>query len=313
MLWFDCILLSQILFSIGCIVPVQADSKKDSVCQPMTGYFSSSVSADLESDSAAEASIRNGLLRLLRLGMQEDLYVNGDVRKVSFIGDRNLYEPPPQEETNTSSTGMGAVALSFIILAVVLAFLIAGFLVRHTRKTRREEQAKGIALEDDLHLDADEEVANTGFSGGDEKVINVSGSLAATDELAVQPQPTVFNVPSRASSERNENPSLQSPSTGSMSTESTESDDVAAALALQVFLTNAATPASAPYPEADASNQSTSPRKSPKKKKKRKNSKAPDSPDSLIDESLRTLDSIAEEPTISSIIDETSDDNRSFT
>lgn len=306
---FDCnILFSQILFSIGCVVPVQAASKVDSVCQPVTGYFSASVNADLESDSTAEAAIRNGLLRLLRLGMKEDLYANGDVRKVSFIGDRNLYEPPAQVETNNSSTGMSGVALTFIILAALLAFLVAGLLVRNASKKRREDHAKGIVLEDDLHFDGDEEVANAGFGGGDDQ--SVDGSLAATDELALQPQPTVFPVSSKSSGERNESPDAQSHSTGSSST---ESDDVAAALALQVFLSTSATPSEPTYPEADASNQSTSPRKSPKKKKKRKNKKAPDSPDSLMDESLRTLDSIAEEPTTSSIIDETSDDNRSFT
>ena len=69
--------------------------KVGAVCKPMKGRFSASVNADVSQDSMAEASIKSGLLRLLRLGMNEDLYVLNDVRKVSFIGDRTSFVPPP--------------------------------------------------------------------------------------------------------------------------------------------------------------------------------------------------------------------------
>jgi hypothetical protein len=80
----------------------------------------------------------------------------------------------------------------------------------------------------------------------------------------------------------------------------------AAAAELDLFLSTAATPAVDTSREVSPTVRPTTPTKK-KKRRKRKKSPAPDSPDSLLAESLKTLDSIAEEPSNTSSEFEDSD------
>jgi hypothetical protein len=302
----------------------------DAICQPMTGYFSASVDADLEADSTAEASVRSGLLRLLRVGMKENLYANGNVRKVSFIGDRTNYVPTVQTSTdsNTSSLGMSSVALTFTILAAIIAFLIAGFLFRKTMKKKKQQEAKGVRLEEDFHPDVDDSSFDKSFTGedytGDIERNDKQCSLAATDELSLVSQDAIspvltpmsddagaeeasFEAPTEPPSEAPTPPQSEAPSKAPSELMS-ESPATAcarpavlpanhhqtAAAELDLFLSTAATPTADTLTEISPTIRATTPKKK-RKKRKRKKSAAPDSPDSL-DESLKTLDSIAEEP-----------------
>lgn len=275
----------------------------------MTGYFTASVNADLAADSTAEASVRSGLLRLLRLGMKENLYLNGDVRRVSFIGDRTDFVPPPvqTQSTNSSSVEMGTVVLTCTILAALLAFLIGGFLIRKTVRKRKEEQGKGVRLEEDFHLDADEASYNMSYVGDLERNgSDMQGSLASTDELALESQDAIFPVltPKSDGSADEEKSEAPTEPTNEMpdaayapSVIPTNQYQVASVELDLLFMSNEATPSSDKSPERDTSPAAkTSPKKKKKKRKKAKNKKAPDSPDSLLAESLKTLDSIAEEP-----------------
>lgn len=274
----------------------------------MTGYFTAFVDADLKADSTAEASVRSGLLRLLRLGMQENLYLNGDVRKVSFIGDRTGFVPPPvqTQSSDSSSVNMSTVALTFIILAAFFAFLIGGFLVRKAARERKQEQVKGMMLEEDLNLDVDEASYNIGFVGdvsrGDS---NKQGSLASTDELALEPQDAAFPVFAPNSGGSADEAKFKAATELTIETSCaahaptvipSNQQQVAAVELDLLFLSTEASPSSGRSPERNTSSAAKMLPKKKKRRKKTKNKKAPDSPDSLMAESLKTLDSIAEEP-----------------
>lgn len=324
------------LFSntVECIVPVMETDKVSAECQPMKGQFSAAVNADISQDSMAEASINSGLLRLLRLGMNENLYVLDNVRKVSFIGDRTTYVAPPTTQSqNPNSGGIGTAALAIIILAVLFIFLIVGFLVgRNIRKRKDEQHNKGVVLDESFALDEEavDSSYNKGFMGGGvdgQQCADVRGSLASTDELALQPQSLIAPVlsASTASGEESksdaveegtkatsEEASATSPNTDKNKS-SAAADELAAVL---LAATAAAASAEKAGEEATGEKQAAEaekPKTPPKKKRKRKKGKrSPDSPDSLLAESLRKLDSIAEEGE-TSVIDESDSTARSLT
>ena len=295
------------MLAAECIVPVQTSDQLNATCQPMTGYFTAFVNADLAADSTAEASIRSGLLRLLRLGMQENLYLNGDVRKVSFIGDRTNFVPPPvqNQSSDSSSAKMSVVALTFTVLAAFFVFLIGGFLIRKAVRERKKEQVKGMVLEEDLHLDVEEASYNIGFAGdtNQKNESHMEGSLASSDELALEPQNATFSVfttESDGSADEAKSESatdLANETPGAATVMPSNQYQIAAEELDLLFLSTAATPYSGSSPERNISPATkTSPKKKKKRRKKTKNKKTPDSPNSLMAESLKTLDSIAEEP-----------------
>ena len=269
----------------------------------------------------AEASIKSGLLRLLRLGMNEDLYVVNDVRKVSFIGDRTSYNPPPVTPSSApASGGIGTAALAIIIVAALIVFLIAGFLIGRNRKRKREEHAKGMVLDESFNLDEEAGKSyNDGFRGGAE----VEGSLAATDELALQPQPLVVPVLSKSSEagsesdEANEKSQVKeapAEANSSPAKNSTAAQELAVALEMATAAAASAEKAGEQVTgEKINGPDAETPTPKKKKKRKKKGKRATDSPDSLLSDSLRKLDSIAEEHE-PSIIDESSDSStRSLT
>jgi hypothetical protein len=291
----------------------------------MKGSLSASVNADVSKDSMAEASIKSGLLRLLRLGMNEDLYVVNDVRKVSFIGDRTSYNPPPpvtSASAPASNRSLGNAPLAIIIVAALVVFLIAGFLIGRNRKRKRDEHSRGVMLDESYALDEEDgKSPNDGFRG----VTGVEGSLAATDELALQPQHLVVPVLTKSSEdgsgpdEANENSQVKAapPSEANCSTarNSAAAKELAAALEMATAAAASAEKAGEKVTgeKINASAAETPSPKKKKKKRKKKGKKATDSPDSLLSDSLRKLDSIAEESE-PSVIDESSDSStRSLT
>jgi len=321
-------------------VPVMASEKVNALCQPMKGRFSASVNADVSQDSMAEASIKSGLLRLLRLGMNEDLYVLDDVRKVSFIGDRTTFTPPPPPVETTYSapggTGIGNAALAFIILACLLVVLIAGFLVgRNLKKRRQEQHDRGVVLDESYALDEEEATYNKGFRGqsGDPNGANVQGSLASTDELALQPQPIVVPALSKSSEASNKGEeskrqvTAEENSTAPVGTaaikpskasvkkkDSTAAKELAAALLMASAAAASAEKAGEEVMGEKISGDGTNTNTPPKKKKKKKGKRSPSSsPDSLLAESLRKLDSIAEEGETSVVEESVDSGSRSLT
>jgi hypothetical protein len=323
-----------------CIVPVMESDKVGAVCRPMKGRFSASVNADVSQDSMAEASIKSGLLRLLRLGMNEDLYVLNDVRKVSFIGDRTSFVPPPTVQAASQSTGrsIGSAALAFIILAVLFVFLVAGFLVgRNMKKRKQEQHDMGVVLDESYALDEEEAASpfyNKGFGGEVDGPYgaDVQGSLASTDELALQPQPLVVAVLAKSGEESKRGEDSKSeenseeagekntsdgpivkPSDAPEKKDSAAADELAAALRMATAAAAWAEKAGEEVTGEKISGEAARPKTPTKKKKKRKKGKrAPDSPDSLLSDSLRKLDSIAEESE-PSVIEESDASTRSLT
>lgn len=88
-------------FPAECIVPVDASIGTTSECMPVTGgiriYLNTTGFNETESSlDDLELSLQSGFQRLIRFGMQQDLYVTDDdddeqevlVKYVSFIGTR---------------------------------------------------------------------------------------------------------------------------------------------------------------------------------------------------------------------------------
>jgi hypothetical protein len=153
----------------------------------------------------------------------------------------------------------------------------------------------------------------------------VEGSLAATDELALQPQHLVVPVLTKSGEdgsgpdEANENSQVKAaPSEANCSTamNSAAAKELAAALEMATAAAASAEKAGEKVTGekiTSSSAETPSPKKKKKKKRKKKGKQATDSPDSLLSDSLRKLDSIAEESE-PSVIDESSDSStRSLT
>ena len=303
----------------------------------MIGYFSAEVNADLSATPTAEASIRSGLLRLIRLGMQEDLYSGGTIRKVSFIGDRTTFVAPPPTTTSTTTAstdkGLGPVALSFVLIAAILAFLIGGLLVGNHLRKKKQHDERGIILEDH-HYTSDDEAGEQAWNKGHVAGRSVleradsaePGSLAEQDELALEPQDLVAPVLSKSAEQTDdatddaidvsvaESPTRATREATSLTVDTQETDKPApseADASLAAFMATSTTASDVPT-EADAASRAAAAPKtpSPKKRKKKKKKKVVDtsSPDSLRD-ALSTLDSIAEEPHDPNAVIDGSDDS----
>ena len=240
--------------------------------------------------------------------------------------------------SSTGGTGIGSAALAFIILAVLFVFLVAGFLVgRNMKKRKQEQHDKGVALDESYALDEEEATSpfyNKGFGGEVDGPYgaDVQGSLASTDELALQPQPLVVPVLTKSGeesktgedskSEENREEAgekntadgpIDKPSDAPEKKDSAAADELAAALRMATAAAASAEKAGEEVTGEKISGEAARPKTPTKKKKKRKKGKrAPDSPDSLLSDSLRKLDSIAEESE-PSVIEESDASTRSLT
>jgi hypothetical protein len=175
-------------------VPVQSSVSAGTTCIPVKGSITASV------DSAASGSVEDGILRGMmraaRVGMKDDIYVSGNIRKVSFIGSRagqDLGTGPDSaltDDTNDDGSGLDSVGIAFIVIGSVLLFaLIALFTVR---KRRRAQEEQGMEFHDATieakELEASAVLSHQNFARQvSTEGADIPGSLAHADELALLP------------------------------------------------------------------------------------------------------------------------------
>jgi hypothetical protein len=134
-----------VLKSEMCMAPAPSSISSAADCIPVVGaihlYLSSTDDDGFLNDPNTKISIESGFQRLIRFGMQEGLYISGDVaRYVSFIGTRIYagHEAPPnanleggsgsngepalrQEESNRVAIIIGVVG---VLVVVVLSWML---------------------------------------------------------------------------------------------------------------------------------------------------------------------------------------------
>mmetsp|Transcript_11265 Transcript_11265/g.16559 ORF Transcript_11265/g.16559 Transcript_11265/m.16559 type:complete len:482 (+) Transcript_11265:178-1623(+) len=171
----------------GCIVPVQAAVTKGAECVPVRGGMTLVVDPEISEEE--EENIKRGMLKILREGMLENVYVNSDIRKVSFIGTRlvGVSEPPTIPDEASNPTGISALAIGLICAGSVIAVLLAALLVRRRRKRAEDENM----MRDMIFVDATVEAKEIAAQESIEFDRESRGSLADKDELEIQQDPII--------------------------------------------------------------------------------------------------------------------------
>lgn len=171
----------------------------------MVGEFTASVIADLKKEPVLEDSLRSGILRLIRQGMINDIFIGGNVSKVSFVGTRvdTGGSSTTSDSVTVFNTGSGdktkitSVGIAFMAVGSVLALSLLALLIRR-RKRQKEKMRQDLVFVDatiatrtlDGDSDIDSQFHKRRFSSqsrASEAAIG-QGSLAAVDSLALQPQ-----------------------------------------------------------------------------------------------------------------------------
>lgn len=136
------------------------------------------------------------MLKIVRQGMVENIYVNSDIRKVSFIGTRldTVVSTGAPTMSSDKPTGISAVAIGLICAGSVIAVLLAALVVRRRRKKAEDEnmmkdmifvdatvEAKEIAAQESVNFDRE----------SDDFDRESPGSLAEKDELEFKQDPII--------------------------------------------------------------------------------------------------------------------------
>lgn len=188
-----------------CIVPVESSSTSDSTCQPMVGAFTALVIADLKNDPTLEDTLRSGMLRMIKQGMINDIFIGSDINKVSFVGTRaNAGGPWTTSDSATvfnsnsgDKTKLTGVGIAFIAVGTMLGLSILVLLIRRQRR-RKEQLRQDLIFVDatvatrDLDSDSNSDSQfrkrrSSNQSRPSETAIG-QGPLAAVDSLALVPQ-----------------------------------------------------------------------------------------------------------------------------
>ena len=184
-------------------MPVESSASTGSTCIPIKGYITATV--DSSASATVQDNVMRGLLKVVRQGMQDDIYVSGNVRKVSFIGARTdssngfATDGVRAADTNSQKQGLSGIGIAFLCIGSVLFIALIALFIRRRQRRKSEERdmvfhdatmeaARKRALE--LGEQGDEEYHSrgpglTGIEGAD-----IPGSLANKDELALKPDPS---------------------------------------------------------------------------------------------------------------------------
>jgi hypothetical protein len=163
----------------------------------MVGSVTALINADLNREPVLEDSLRNGMLHLVREGMINDVYISGNISKVSFIGtraddaglsttaDRNI-------AFNTDSgdpVGLTSVGLAFVVMGGFLVLALLALFMK--RRRQRKEDFDNVVFVDatvaprDLDGDDYERSSKPAFLGYSKG--SARSPLAYDDSLALQP------------------------------------------------------------------------------------------------------------------------------
>ena len=134
-----------------CKIPVTHEDASGGTCKPATGIMRIYLKNDPPLTGEQKTSLTNGFLRLIRFGMQEDVYVGGNTKHVSFIGDRtdadtflSFREPTrPDSSTNFESLeSSNGNLVAYVITAAgcaILVVFILFFLIKPRRQLRDQK------------------------------------------------------------------------------------------------------------------------------------------------------------------------------
>jgi hypothetical protein len=167
------------------------------MCDPVNGYITFYLDNDPELTTAEQASIRSGILRVVRSGMGNDVYVTGNVNQVVFVGTRavdgNIPTAPVavgngNEPTSVSKADPGLSGPGKGILGAFGALSLLLLLVVFIRRTRKDEVADEHTAVDDEPVKVDSvrerDLAAFGHYDSGDNIIS-RGSLADQDTLAL--------------------------------------------------------------------------------------------------------------------------------
>jgi hypothetical protein len=119
-----------------CVIPVSLSSSESLKCEPVKGVVTAYLVNDPEWDDEDITDIRSGILKMIRHGMSNDLYVAGNVKQTEFIGQRLDGGDGKSSRSITNSSNNdksgGTIGIIFIILAVCLVVLF--FVARRRKK-----------------------------------------------------------------------------------------------------------------------------------------------------------------------------------
>ena len=151
---------------------------------------------DANTTATIQSSIERSILRVVRDGMQDDVYVSGNVTKVSFVGFRTRDVTTPSsssiqaEQQSKSSTALSGLNIALICVALLVLFLVLALFV--TQRRRKREMQSDMMLDDStfaqnggcfVHTRALPSMLYANIEGAD-----IVGSLANKDELALEVQ-----------------------------------------------------------------------------------------------------------------------------
>jgi hypothetical protein len=187
---------------VDCIVPVESSVSSGANCVPIKGSITATV--DSSASATTKDGILRGILRVVRQGMADDVYVSGDIKQVSFIGSRT---DTSNSERSSSTAGsqsdaqaasVSNIGIAFICIGVVLLLTLIALLVTKRQRKKAEErnmifhdatvEAQALALDKggDTYHHRGAVVETAALEGAD-----IPGSLANKDELALKPDPFV--------------------------------------------------------------------------------------------------------------------------
>ncbi|KAL3923513.1 MAG: hypothetical protein SGILL_001614 [Bacillariaceae sp.] len=166
-----------------CIVQVPSSVSSNAFCAPVTGkislYLNNTDDGFLTANNT-RLSIESGFQRLIRFGMQQGLYVSGNVKHTSFIGTRIVLDDGNGSGVNNAQRGGDAPSASSVVRGdhkagiiigivgglVLAVLLIALFTIRRARNANRANQSRGSEI---LVAGGGETVSSLPVGGGDEE------------------------------------------------------------------------------------------------------------------------------------------------
>jgi hypothetical protein len=139
-------------------VNVASDAKNGAICQPFNGLLRAYLKNDPPLSPDALISVHAGILKLVRHGMLQELYVSGNIKQAIFVGTRpddpglngfsNQEGSSLNSSNNTNNTDSRAVGLIGGFAGIlVISLLVALFVVRKKNKKESSKHAGNFPIE----------------------------------------------------------------------------------------------------------------------------------------------------------------------
>jgi hypothetical protein len=177
------------------ILPEKSSNVDSSKCIPVKGTMTATIDANVT--ATVQSKIERSMMRVIRDGMQDDVYVSGNVTKVSFVGFRSPDATSPNssiqsEQQSKSANSLSGLIIALICVAMLVILLILALFVtqrRRKRETQTEMSFHDATVVQGDYLHSDRLVHSRvvpSILGPDIEVADIPGSLANKDELALE-------------------------------------------------------------------------------------------------------------------------------